>query len=469
MMPLMAIRAFREKMEAAGVSEPAIRSFERNFAKLQNNETGLIPESTINPARNLPKLVDIDATVKPDAALLRETAMLKLNGGLGTGMGLEKAKSLLTVRDGLSFLDLIIRQIIYFRRTTGWDLHFLLMNSFSTSADTLAALAKHTELGDLSSIELLQNKIPKIDAATLNPISWPADPELEWCPPGHGDLYSVLATNNRIERLLDEGIRYVFVSNSDNLGATLDLPLLTWFAESKAPFLMEVTVRTPSDRKGGHLARRISNGDFLLRESAQCPADDMGAFQDIEKHHYFNTNNLWLRLDRLRDALKEFGGSLPLPLIRNDKTVDPRDKKSPAVFQLETAMGAAIECFHDAAAVEVPRSRFAPVKTTADLLTLRSDAYEFGENGCATLVPELNAIPPHVELDDSYKLVDGIEAALEHGVPSLRACKNLRIEGPVAFEEGVRFEGEVRIVNTSTTRRMVRTGTYRDQTVSLGD
>lgn len=431
-------------MEAAGVSEPAIRAFERNYAQLGDADCGLISESSIQPVASLPTLAEIDAKTKPRPDLLNETAVLKLNGGLGTGMGLDRAKSLLPVRNGLTFLDLIVRQVLHFRRTSG-HMRFLLMNSFSTSEDTRAALAKYPELGDFAEIELLQNKTPKVDAKTLRPVVWEKDRELEWCPPGHGDLYAVLAAGGKIERLLADGIRYVFVSNSDNLGATLDVALLTWFADSGAPFMMEVTARTPSDRKGGHLALR---GDqLLLRESAQCPDADMESFQDITKHRFFNTNNLWLRLDHLRDALAAADGALPLPLIRNKKTVDPRDKKSPEVFQLETAMGAAIECFHGACAVDVPRSRFAPVKTTADLLTLRSDAYDIRPDGTAVLVPERNGIPPHVELDHHYKLVDGLEAALAAGVPSLKGCQTLWVKGEVRFQPSVIVQGEVTIEN----------------------
>ena len=167
-----------------------------------------------------------------------------------------------------------------------------------------------------------------------------------------------------LDRLLKEGYLYLFVSNSDNLGATMDPALLNWFAGSDMPFLMEVTTRTSADRKGGHLAKRKSDGQLLLRESAQCPEEDMDVFQDINRHRYFNTNNLWLRLDDLAEGLRRNGGLLPLPVITNQKTVDPRDKKSPAVYQLETAMGAAIGCFSGAGAVVVPRTRFAPVKTT---------------------------------------------------------------------------------------------------------
>lgn len=461
----MAKLEFRRKMEAANVSEPAIRSFERNYELLVQNETGLIGEGSIRPVESLPTLEAITQSVIPDSALLRECAVLKLNGGLGTSMGLERAKSLLPVREGLTFLDLIVRQILRCRESTGAELRFLLMNSFSTSADSLAALSGYPELGDPSAIELMQNKIPKVDARTLRPVEWPATPELEWCPPGHGDLYAVLSADGTIDRLLADGIRYVFVSNSDNLGATLDLPLLTWFANSGAPFAMEVTARTGSDRKGGHLAYR--GGQLILRESAQCPEEDMDAFQDIDRHRFFNTNNLWLRLESLRAALEASGGFLPLPLISNRKTVDPRDKNSPAVFQLETAMGAAIECFGNARAVEVPRTRFAPVKTTADLLTLRSDAFEIAENGTMALIAECRGVPPRVELDGNYKLVDDLEKATEAGVPSLKKCRSLKINGPVRFAAGVVIEGDVLIENPSNERRQVAAGNYRDETLVI--
>jgi UDP-N-acetylglucosamine pyrophosphorylase len=368
--------------------------------------------------------------------------MLKLNGGLGTGMGLEKAKSLLPVRNGETFLDLIVRQVLNAREKS--DLRFFLLNSFSTSEDTLAHLAKYPKLGDPKSLELLQNKVPKIDASTLAPVEWPANPEHEWCPPGHGDLYPAILGSGLLEQLLKEGYRYLFVSNSDNLGATLDPGLLAWFAESDQPFVMEVTTRTAADRKGGHLARRASDDRLLLRESAQCPDADMDAFQNIELHRYFNTNNLWLRLDYLAEALQANGGLLPLPVIKNKKTVDPRDKKSPAVFQLETAMGAAIECFEGAGAVVVPRTRFAPVKTTADLLALRSDAYVITEDGRAELAPERKGVPPEILLDgDHFKLVDQLDAALVGGVPSLIGCRRLEVRGPVKFSSDQVFTDEV--------------------------
>jgi len=456
---MSAMDLFRRKMEAAGVSEPAIRAFERAYGQLLAKGTAMLPESAIEPVESLPCSDDLpEPSAEELASLLAKSAILKLNGGLGTSMGLEKAKSLLEVRPGVTFLDLIARQILHFRETSGADVRFLLMNSFSTSDDTRAFLAKHPELGDADSIELLQNKTPKIDAKTFEPAEWPANPENEWCPPGHGDLYPVLAGSGVLDRLLAAGVNFLFVSNSDNLGATLDPKLLKWFADSGAPFAMEVTARTPSDRKGGHLA--LKNGKPLLRESAQCPNEDMDAFQDITKHRYFNTNNLWLRLDRLKEVLDQSGGFLPLPVIQNKKTVDPRDKKSTPVFQLESAMGAAIECFDDAAAIAVPRSRFAPVKTTADLLTLRSDAYEIRADGTVCLVASCGGIPPRVELDDHYKLVDQLDAALVGGAPSLKACRSLKVSGLVAFGSGVVFEEDVIVENDEPVRKTLEPGIY---------
>ncbi len=171
------------------------------------------------------------------------------------------------------------------------------------------------------------------------------------------------------------GYRYAFTSNVDNLGATIEPAILGYFVAQGLPFMMEVADRTEADQKGGHLARRAATGRLLLRETAQCPPSDTEAFQDITRHRYFNTNNLWINLDALADLLARSEDGVALPLIRNSKTVDPRDPDSPPVYQLETAMGAAIELFDGAGAIRVPRSRFAPVKTTDDLLGVRSDAY----------------------------------------------------------------------------------------------
>jgi UTP--glucose-1-phosphate uridylyltransferase len=455
-----AFAPFREKMLSVGLDDSAIRAFAGSYAALCSGATGLIGEGDIEPVRSLPHASSLDRPA--DSGLLDQTVVIKLNGGLGTGMGLAKAKSLLPVRGRDTFLDLIARQVLRLRaRTGGKAPHFLLMNSFSTSDDTRAHLAAHQPaLGDPAGLELMQNRVPKVLASDLTPLSWPEQPDLEWCPPGHGDIYACLLGSGWLDRLLAEGVLYAFVSNADNLGATLDETLLSWFAHSGQAFAMEVTRRTAADRKGGHLARRRSDGRLLLRESAQCPKDDEQAFQDVDRHQFFNTNNLWIRLDRLRDELLRHQGLIPLPIIINKKTADPRDPASPAVLQLETAMGAAIECFPDAGAIEVPRTRFAPVKTTADLLAVRSDAYVLTDDLRLELHPDRDGQPPRIELDGSCKLVDGLDAAFPQGSPSLRECRSLTLKGRFVVDPGAVFRGDVTLVNDAPAPRPVSAGMY---------
>jgi UDP-N-acetylglucosamine pyrophosphorylase len=448
---------FATRMQAAGLTEAAIRAFRHGYENLVAGQTGQIPEATIQPVAELPRLEEIANRGPSAPSILSETLIVKLNGGLGTSMGLERAKSLLAVKEGLTFLDFIVKQILHLRQEHRMPLRFLLMNSFSTSHDTLEFLKKYPELGPAKSLELMQSQVPKVDAGTLTPAKWPENPQLEWCPPGHGDLYPSLLGSGWLDRLLSEGVKFMFVSNSDNLGASLDLNLLNYFAESGKSFLMEVAKRTPSDRKGGHLAKR--DGTFLLRESAQCPKADEGAFQDIQRHRFFNTNNLWVRLDHLKSLLDKQGGFIPLPMIKNAKTVDPRKKESPPVFQLETAMGAAIECFEKADAIVVPRTRFAPVKTTSDLLALRSDAYRVTEDWRVVVAA---GSPPTIDLDSNhYKLVEQLDEKLA-GAPSLKDCKELVVRGPIRLSSGNVFRGKVTVTNSGTDLRTLPAGEYRD-------
>lgn len=457
---------FEKKMASKGLSQAAVGAFKQNYEQLVAGVTGLVPEDDIDPVESLPNLEDLHAASGVDLkSLLSQTAVLKLNGGLGTSMGLEKAKSLLVVKDGKTFLDLIAEQIKHTREQYGSKVRFILMNSFSTSEDTKEYLQKqHGDLLAERDVELLQNSSCKVDAATLKPAEYPQDPEKEWAPPGHGDIYPSLLGSGMLDRLLADGIKYVFVSNSDNLGATLDVDLLAYFASQDKGFLMEVCKREPSDKKGGHLAQRKADGRLMLRESAMCPDGDKDKFEDITRHKFFNTNNLWVNLTKLKATLDSSSGVLKLPLIKNKKTVNPRDSSSEPVYQLETAMGSAIECFDDAGAVVVPRSRFAPVKTCNDLFALRSDAYKVTE---ASTVVLAGPATPLIKLDDKhYKLVDQLES-LTLAVPSLIACKSLTVKGPVRFEEGVAIQGDVKLTNETAAPLPVRSRTFKDEEVTL--
>jgi UTP--glucose-1-phosphate uridylyltransferase len=429
------------KMRDAGVEDVAVQTFAHYYRQLEHGETGMIPEETIEPV-DIPSISDAVVTDEEAHAAISTTAVIKLNGGLGTSMGMDRAKSLLCVRKGLSFLDVIARQILHMREKYDVRLPLLLMNSFRTSEDSLAALERYQDLPvEGLPLEFLQNREPRLLVDDLSPVEWPKDPELEWCPPGHGDIYTALLDTGLLDLLIEQGYERVFVSNSDNLGAVPDEKVAGWFAKSGAPFAIEAVRRTPSDRKGGHFARRKSDGRLILRETAQTLDEDKVALQDLNRHKYCSTNNIWFDLKALKKVLSERDGILGLPLIRNEKTVDPADPKTPKVVQIETAMGAAIEVFEGSQLIEVGRDRFVPVKTTNDLLVLRSDVYDIGDN---FVLDQVADVVPFIDLDgDYYKYVANFDERFPEGAPSLRKAASLTVNGDWTFGKGVQVIGVV--------------------------
>ncbi|WP_203568504.1 UTP--glucose-1-phosphate uridylyltransferase [Aestuariimicrobium ganziense] len=438
------LAAAQDKMRVAGVHPAAIEVFTHYYRQLESGATGLIREADIAPMTDPPMLEDVQVSDEQAREALSKTVIIRLNGGLGTSMGLDRAKSLLPVRDGKSFLDLNVLQVLAAREKYGVKLPLLFMNSFRTREDSLEVLAKYPHLAvDDLPLDFLQNQEPKLLADTLEPVEWPADPTLEWCPPGHGDIYTALEASGLLDRLVELGYRYASVCNGDNLGAGPNAQIAGWFANSGAPYAAEVCRRTANDRKGGHLAVRRSDGQLILRDTAQTAPEEMDYFTDEFRHPFFHANNLWFDLVALRETLAERDSVLGLPLIRNEKTVDPADKTSPKVIQIECAMGAAIEVFQGATAICVPRSRFLPVKTTNELLLVRSDCYELDE--MSQLVAQGEATPT-IELDLShYKLVDDFEARIPEA-PSLRQATSLQVNGDVTFGAGVVVVGDV-VVN----------------------
>jgi UTP--glucose-1-phosphate uridylyltransferase len=453
------LTASLEKMRSEGVADAAVETFGRYYEQLKEGDVGTLPETDLEPVEDVPDAEDLPEDEEGAAQALDSAVVLKLNGGLGTSMGLDAPKSLLEVKEGLTFLDIIVRQVLSLRQGFDAPLPLVLMNSFATRDTTLAALEKYPEIAADVPIDFVQNKVPKLRAADLDPVSWPDDPNLEWAPPGHGDVYTALVGSGMLETLLEHGYRYAFVSNSDNLGAVLEPRILAWFAREEIPFLMEVADRTEADRKGGHIARGPGGG-LVLRESAQTPDEDMDSFQDVHRHRYFNTNTLWVNLEALAGLLEGRDGFLGLPMIANRKTVDPSDKSSTEVIQVETAMGAALGVFEGARALRVPRSRFAPVKTTNDLLAVRSDAFVLTEDGRVELAPERDDQPPLIDLDSSfYKLVGDFEERFPAGPPSLRPCERLTVEGDVIFGREVVVRGTVAIENTDDEPLRIHDGT----------
>jgi UTP--glucose-1-phosphate uridylyltransferase len=442
---------FAEKMKAESLPEGAIQAFENHFEKLINQETGLIHETEIEPVEDLVKVSSQTAGEhkKTGRRYLHKTVSIKLNGGLGTGMGMTGPKGLLEVKPGYSFLDIVIQQ----NRSMDPSIPVVFMNSFSTSRATSKALARYPWLQHRSvDVEFLQYKVPKVDAATLAPAQHPENPSLEWCPPGHGNVYAALYTSGMLKKLLDNGYEYAFVSNIDNLGAVVDPAILGYFIENRLNFMMEAAHRTPRDKKGGHLAKKRSGG-YVLREIAQCPEKDLKSFQNIRKHRFFNTNNIWVYLPALQTILDRENGVMDLPMIRNSKTLDPRDPHSPEIYQLESAMGSAVSVFARAGAVCVPKHRFIPVKNTNDLLEVRSDRYVLTRRFHLVPNPENTSDRISIDLDSAcYRWIDDFENRFPNGAPSLKKCTQLTVQGDFTFGKHVTVTDDAVMINTTKKR-----------------
>jgi UTP--glucose-1-phosphate uridylyltransferase len=449
---------FAAKMAAAGEPDIAIRNFRHYFEQLRSGQQGKVSEAEIEPVSEVVDAASLVAYRDAGRDALAKAVLVKLNGGLGTSMGMTKAKSLLVAKDGLSFLDIIVRQTLHLRRTFGVRLPLVLMNSFRTREDTRRVLAQYPDLATDVPLDFIQHKVPRIAKADLTPATWPAEPDHEWCPPGHGDIYAALESSGQLDALLARGFEYAFVSNSDNLGAVLDVDILGYVAATSVPFLMEVIDRSEADRKGGHLARH-RDGRLLLREIAQCAAGDVEAFQDTGRHRYFNANNLWVNLRSLKDVLARTNGVLGLPMIANEKPIDPADATSPTVIQLETAMGAAISVFDGARALRVSRSRFVPVKTTGDLVVLWSDVYELTDDYRVVPAPARRDPAPLVDLDgEFYRRVQDLEVRFPHGAPSLVAARRLTVRGDVRFGRDVCVAGDVEIRHAGPAPLVIQDG-----------
>ncbi|KAG5648551.1 hypothetical protein DXG03_003162 [Asterophora parasitica] len=369
-----------------------------------------------------------------ERALLKQLAVLKVNGGLGTSMGLQGAKSALEVKDGQTFLDLVVQQITHVNASQDANVPLLLMTSFNTHEDTLRIIQKY-DPKQVRITPFMQSKYPRIMKDSLLPCpKKESDDKAAWYPPGHGDLYTTLYRSGMLDRLLKEGRQYLFVSNSDNLGAVVDSRILQHMIDTKAEFLMEVTDKTKADIKGGTLIDY--DGTIRLLEIAQVSSEHSEEFKSVRKFRIFNTNNLWINLKALKKVMDN--GGMELEIIVNPKVTDDGH----SIIQLETAAGAAIRHFRNAQGINVPRSRFLPVKNCSDLLLVKSDLYAL-ENG--RLVPNeerMFGTTPVITLDDHFKLIRDFQARFKT-IPRVIELDHLTVSGNVYFGRNVTLRGTV--------------------------
>ncbi|KAJ2501118.1 UTP-glucose-1-phosphate uridylyltransferase [Coemansia sp. RSA 1972] len=399
-------------------------------------------------------------SVQDVAPLLSKLAVLKLNGGLGTTMGCVGPKSAIEVRDSQTFLDLTVQQIEYLNQVSGADVPLILMNSFNTDEDTSKIVQKYST-HNVSICTFNQSRYPRFKTDSNLPLArTPENQPNMWYPPGHGDLYESFANSGLLDQLIDEGKEWVFVSNVDNLGATVDPVILQHMADTGAEFVMEVTDKTKADIKGGTIIDY--DGQVRLLEIAQVPKAHVDDFKRVKKFKIFNTNNLWISIKAIKRlvASKKFD----LDLIVNNKTTDD----GTAVIQLETAVGAAIKHFAGAHGVNVPRSRFLPVKSTSDLFLVTSDLYLL-ENGELRLNPKRTfKTVPVVKLGDHFKKVNDYLARFKTP-PQILELDHLTVTGDVSFSSDVTLEGTVIIVANHGAHIDIPRGAILNDKVVSGD
>ncbi|GLB37550.1 putative UTP-glucose-1-phosphate uridylyltransferase [Lyophyllum shimeji] len=384
----------------------------------------------IVPYDRLPQAID-------EVALLKQLAVLNVNGSLGTSVGMQGARSALDVKNDFTFLDLIVQQIAHVNANCGVDLPLLLMTSFNTHEDTLRKIQKY-DSKQVRITPFMQSKYPTIMKDSLLPCpEREKDDEGAWYAPGHGDLYTALYHSGLLDRLLKDGKHYLFVSNSDNLGSVVDSKILQHMSDTKVEFLMEVTDKTNANINGGTLIDY--DGTIRLLEIAQVPSEHLEEVKSARKFRFANTNNLWINLRALKKILDD--GGIELDIIVNHKVMD--DGRS--VIQLETAAGSAIRHFSNTGAINVPRSRFIPVKNCSDLLLIKSDIYLM-ENGRLVLNEDrMFGTIPVIELDDHFKEIRDFRSRFK-SIPSIIDLDHLTVSGNVYFGRDVTLRGTVIIV-----------------------
>ena len=412
----------------------ALQIFLAHYHKYKLETIALSPWETIaTPDDKL--LPRYDSLPQPSEESVRNALecliICKLNGGLGTTMGCEGPKSSIIVRDGLSFLDIIVKQLNDLMGHHRISVPLFLMNSFYTHEETLRMLDKYRD--GLYIDTFLQNCFPRIRVENDTLLDESEFGVAAWYPPGHGDFFDCIYHQGLLDRWLREGRKLLFISNSDNLGASVDERIASWMLESGCSFLMEVTDKTSADVKGGTLYQEA--GGLRLLEVAQVSPENLDEFCNTEKFKIFNTNNIWINLVHLKDRYEK--GVFRLPVIVNPKNIHGVD-----VVQLETAMGFGIDNFLNSVGLVVPRRRYLPVKKTSDLFLAQSDLFLLKDGHLIRNPARSLSDLPNIQFgSDLAKLSDYEEKISE--IPSIIDLESLQIEGDVRFGKGVVMKGKV--------------------------
>uniref|UniRef100_A0A0X3NYS5 UTP--glucose-1-phosphate uridylyltransferase n=1 Tax=Schistocephalus solidus TaxID=70667 RepID=A0A0X3NYS5_SCHSO len=469
-------KKFRVQMESF---QALFKRFIEASEDIDWNKIKLLPDDEIQAYSQLPVITNQNVIREQ----LNKLVVIKLNGGLGTSMGCTGPKSLISVRNDLTFLDLTVQQIEKLNTKYECNIPLVLMNSFNTQEETAKVLHKYKNL-NVEIHTFMQSMYPRLNRESFMPIvknvdsallgSSPSSPECfdhpavdlsGWYPPGHGDVYRSFVQSGLAATMLAAGKEWLFISNIDNLGASVDLNILNFLltggkGKSSPGFVMEVTDKTRNDVKGGTLV--AYEGRLRLLEIAQVPKDHVDEFTSVRKFRIFNTNNLWANLKEVEQLVTT--NQLAMEVIYNPKTLD----SGLNIIQLEEAAGAAIRNFQGAIGVNVPRSRFLPVKTTSDLLVMMSNLYAL-EDGYIFMSPK-RSFPsvPLVKLGEEFKKVKDFLGRFAN-IPDLLELDHLTIAGNVFVGRDVSLKGTVIIIANHGDKICVPPGSLLENKIVSGN
>jgi UTP--glucose-1-phosphate uridylyltransferase len=275
-----------------------------------------------------------------------EVGAVVLAGGMATRFG-GVVKAAVEVLDGRSFLDLKHRDVEAAAARAGGRVPFFPMTSFATHAEIARLLAGRESA---SSPATCFAQLVSLRLTPEGELFRTADGHVSLYAPGHGDFPFALRRSGVLARFLAEGGRVLFMSNVDNLTATLDPAIVGAHLASGAAITVEVADKAPGD-KGGAPAR--VDGKVQIVESFRFPEGF-----DQDRVPVFNTNTL------LFDA-RALDRDFDLTWFAVEKEVEGR-----RVVQFERLVGQ-LTAFLESRFLRVerrgPDARFQPVKTPEDL------------------------------------------------------------------------------------------------------
>ncbi|CAI4064416.1 hypothetical protein SUVZ_08G0350 [Saccharomyces uvarum] len=370
-----------------------------------------------------------------DHALLSKLATLKLNGKADSVIG--KESPLFEVKNGKCSLDIIVQQTQNLNTSFNCDVPLIFMTSLETEPQISNFLKESYTCSKVEWKTIVHSSFPAIDKDTLLPAVFQINvcEEDLWYPCGSGNLIDTLYFSGELDNLIVQGKEVLFVSDLDNLGAIVDLNILSYMITNEIDYLVEVVERTANDSNTGVLATyesklRLVDYKCLSRESAR-------------KCKTVNTNNIWINLRKLKNLIES--DSLNLPICSSETKMIIHNSPLMEILHLQTNLGDCIDFFSNSQIIKVPRNRFLPLATCEDLFLLNSNLYDLDTSGSLNLYPLRFELLPSIKLGDEFANYETFKIGIPD-IPNILELDHLTVMGNVFFGYKIILRGTVVII-----------------------